>query len=171
MVAPSPIPVVVETGSDWLSFSSSIIGGVLGVAGGLLVYWLGQRSAARTERDEASVRAAGDLLAALAIYAHERGDERSPIRPGYGGSSASEEWLAFRVTAARMAPRLTDDKARQSVTAVLSAQERLHTRYYRKDLGETAAQEEWQERRRPMVVAIQHADETLVSYLERAARR
>ena len=65
-----PSTVVVETGPDWLGFTSSILAGLVGVAGGLLVYWLGQRASASTEREEWSIRAAGDLLTALALYAH-----------------------------------------------------------------------------------------------------
>ncbi len=48
----------------WLD-PSAVLSGALGVAGGLLAYWLGQRSSAKREREYASLRAPGEMLAAL----------------------------------------------------------------------------------------------------------
>ncbi len=154
--SPLPSPGV----SAWLD-PSAVVGGLIGVAGGLLVFWLGQRSAARAEREDASVRAAGELLVALAPL-----QERRP-----GGSDADALWISFRLSAAIHAPRLTDVGVRVAVGEVLTARERTNSRYYRKDLPKDEADGEWDQRRETLKAALDQADRALADYLSRAAAR
>lgn len=70
-----------------------------------------------------------------------------------------------------MAPRLTDEPSRWAVTAVMAAREGARAERYRKDLEESTAAEEWQQRLQLVRNALDTADNALTSYLERGARR
>lgn len=96
---PLPSPIVVESGG-W-SDPSAVIGGLVGVAGGLLIYGLQHWSAQKKPREDFSIRAAGDLLATLATFAHAYRDPTG--MPGFGGrvmtgsgSSSGSAWPPWR---------------------------------------------------------------------------
>jgi hypothetical protein len=123
-VAETPT-IVVETGG--LPELLAQLGvGLLGVAGGLLVFFLSQRTAEKQRREDDSIRAAGELLLAMAEYTRLAAEKVHPP-PGTNKhfvrfmttTREPDGYALLRAAAAINAPRLTDSAARGAMKDLL----------------------------------------------------
>lgn len=186
LLAAAATPTVLIKNAGIADTIGQIATGLLGVAGGLLVYWLGQRSARAHDRQASSTEAAGQLLIALHAYKEDR-------NATVGGASSfrvmrtaePEAYAVLRVSAALYVPRLQDERAKATSRHL---QTLLATYGWRRPgseeptpapAGETAAEREARRKAEEaeldrisadVEAALDAAEAALIDYLERAAQ-
>lgn len=171
-------PTIIVEGGGPLELVTQFGVGLLGVLGGLLVFGLNQRSTQKQRREDDSIRAAGELLLAMAEYTRLRAEQVPPpvgTDPQWARffvrTRESEGYERLRAASAIYSPRLTDTFANVTVKALVS---RLGRRDARSDgppddLGREDHEAWWAREREEVDAAWAAAENALIRYLESAS--
>lgn len=154
-----------------------IVGG-LGVGGALLVFWLSQKVGRDQRREDDSIRAAGELLIAMAEYQRLRVERVDPppgtapfFVPVFTTDRESEGYQHLRTAAAIYLPRLSDELSRTALRKLLEHLARYGWRapdpFEGDSAEERAAVRAAEDKARDAAWAS--ADQALSNYLEAAA--
>jgi hypothetical protein len=120
-------PTMIIDGNSAIEFGGQVLAALIGAGAALLVYFLGQGAARKRQREEDSVRAAGDVLLAMAHYQRMSSEEK-PVPAGSHPHFARfmsrtlepEAFELLRAAVAIHTPRVTDRPAREAVKALVS---------------------------------------------------
>jgi hypothetical protein len=168
-------PTIVTDGYNAAEFGAQVLAALIGAGAALLVYFLGQRAARAQQREEDSLRAAGDILLALAHYQRMSSEEVPPptgTHPDFARfmrrTREPEAFELLRASVAIHAPRVSDRPARDAAKALVAHMGTIGSRRPEPEPDETPdnrdTRAQWESDERERLWAA--ADAALTRYLE-----